>query len=275
MFRVNAFLIPILMAAAIMLSPLIDDARAQTRKPDFSGTWRLDVEASDDTESQVLGGAGADTTHGMTHLERNRVLERLVELARAIDEIDVAQTERDFRIFDRDDNLRIYYLDGKKHARQMPWGTKLDGKVQPELEVPCVGNGIPRSRLVHKDGWTALGFWDRTVDTRGASCGAFVSDGTRTETDMLADAQAFFPEVWVRLHRNRGTHLVLRTGASDERSTVVANCTQCPVLRDQNNSGTETCSLDSEQETSANEVPLRCPLRRLRVQVCKPPEPKA
>ena len=122
MFRVNAFLF----AASLTVSPLGFDAIAQAGKPDFSGTWRLNVEASDETESKLLEGVGDDTTHGIAHIERARLVERLTQLARALVEIEIEQTERDLRFFDDADNLRIYYLDGGKHVRQTPWGAKLD-----------------------------------------------------------------------------------------------------------------------------------------------------
>ena len=126
MHKSDAPLAAIVMVAVLLVAAFPGAAQAQARKPDFSGTWELDLQASDDTESQVLGGAGEDKTRGMTRLERGRLVERLIQLAQAIDEIEIAQTDRDFRIFDRDDNLRIYYLNGRKHARQTPWGAKLD-----------------------------------------------------------------------------------------------------------------------------------------------------
>jgi hypothetical protein len=107
-----------------LLQPLHSDA--QSSRPDLSGSWTLNAADSDDTESQILGGAGEDRTHGMTHLERSRLLDRLVQLARAIDEIELALTERDLKIYDRDDNVRIYYLDGDERVRQTPWGASLD-----------------------------------------------------------------------------------------------------------------------------------------------------
>ncbi len=145
MHRSDAPLAAIVMVAVLLVAAFPGAAQAQAQKPDFSGTWELDLQASDDTESQVLGGAGEDTTRGMTRLERGRLVERLIQLARAIDEIEIAQTERDFRIFDRDDNLRIYYLDGRKHARQTPWGAKLDAVAKwdgQQISVRTTGEGI-------------------------------------------------------------------------------------------------------------------------------------
>ena len=143
MHRAHAPLTTIAFATAVVLAGFSGTALAQ--KPDFSGTWHLDVQASDDTESQVLGGAGDDATRGITRLERGRLVERLIQLARAIDELEIAQSESDLRIFDREDNLRIYYLDGEKHARQTPWGAKLDAVAEwhgQQITVQTTGKEI-------------------------------------------------------------------------------------------------------------------------------------
>jgi hypothetical protein len=101
-----------------------------TTAPDFSGVWKLDAAKSDDAESEILKGAGEDTTHGIHHLERGRVFERLISLARSSDRIEIQQTEKDFRISDRGANVRIFYLDGRKHQRQTPWGASLEAQAE-------------------------------------------------------------------------------------------------------------------------------------------------
>ena len=96
---------------------------ADAQTPDFSGTWVLDLEKSDDLGEKVLAGAG--DTDRLTQIEVKRISDRLTLLARAGEEIEIEQTEADFKIFDKSDNVRIYYIDGEKHARQTPWGAKL------------------------------------------------------------------------------------------------------------------------------------------------------
>lgn len=83
-----------------------------------------------------------------------------------------------------------------------PFGYDLDGRVQPveTHDAYCRGNGIPALRLVHRDGWTAVGFWDNTVDSRPKSCGAFVCIGSKNLEQVLAEAKVQFPEIWLRLH---------------------------------------------------------------------------
>jgi hypothetical protein len=96
---------------------------AKAQKPDFSGIWILAVDKSDDLANMVRAGAG--NTRGFTKMDVQRIVDRLAYLARAAEEIEIEQSEKDFKTFDKDDNVLIYYLDAKKHTRQTPWGTML------------------------------------------------------------------------------------------------------------------------------------------------------
>jgi hypothetical protein len=112
--------VPVLLAVFILLTPL----SAHAQKPDFSGTWVLDIEKSDNMEEKVRAGAGS--TGEITKLNVQQLLTRLTHLARAAQEVEIEQSEADFKIFDLEDNVRIYYIDGKKHLRETPWGEKLN-----------------------------------------------------------------------------------------------------------------------------------------------------
>jgi len=90
--------------------------------PDFSGKWTLDRDKSDDGEAAILGGIGSPDR--MSPKDR-RTAERLIELVRALGVLEIRQSPADFRLYDEADNVRIYYVDGKKHSRQTPWGEKL------------------------------------------------------------------------------------------------------------------------------------------------------
>lgn len=74
-----------------------------------------------------------------------------------------------------------------------PWGMSLDADLCPEGRQ---FEGV--ARLHHKDGWTGLAFWDRSVDTRGNSHSTFIAEGTYTFDEMLTAAKAQWPEVWAR-----------------------------------------------------------------------------
>lgn len=91
--------------------------------PDFSGTWKMDKERSDDGEALILGGLGSPDR--MSPKDR-RVAERLMELGRALEVLEIRQSPSDIRLYDDADNVRIYYIDGKKHTRETPWGERLE-----------------------------------------------------------------------------------------------------------------------------------------------------
>lgn len=51
----------------------------------------------------------------------------------------------------------------------------------------------------HRDGWTALAFWDRTCDSRGNSNSVFILEGTHDFDAALARARSIFPEIFARI----------------------------------------------------------------------------
>lgn len=70
-----------------------------------------------------------------------------------------------------------------------PWGLRIDGGLLPKQEhqhEPIVS---------HQDGWTAMAFWDRTVDTRPGSNSCFLAEGDYSLDEMCALAVKHFPRV--------------------------------------------------------------------------------
>lgn len=93
------------------------------------------------------------------------------------------------------DSVRI-----SRMKNETPFGDDIDGYLQGGSAI-CTGNGIPsNAQLHHKDGWTALAFWDRTVDTRPGSCSVFLAEGVHDVEAIKEIARSNFPEVWDRLH---------------------------------------------------------------------------
>jgi hypothetical protein len=89
----------------------------------------------------------------------------------------------------------------------VPWGMKVDGGLAPRVTEPgrepsrrdqeCA-QGV--AALHHKDGWTALSFWDRTGDSRGNSSSTFlVERDSATFDEMLTMAGERFPQIIDRL----------------------------------------------------------------------------
>jgi hypothetical protein len=86
-----------------------------------------------------------------------------------------------------------------------PWGSHPDATL---LEAPLVLRKVDENEgmqpegkaiLHHKDGWTALGFWDRSGDSRYNSNSNFLVRGTYTFDEMLALAKEQFHGIFARM----------------------------------------------------------------------------
>lgn len=86
----------------------------------------------------------------------------------------------------------------------LPW-TKLDGVLTPGRRDERSYGGIPIDEQIegwaalhHKDGWTALAWWDRSVDKRHGSNAVLFAKGTHTVKEMLALGRRWYPRVFNR-----------------------------------------------------------------------------
>lgn len=77
----------------------------------------------------------------------------------------------------------------------VPWGRGvIDGGL-------CAGHSAsPQgvAALHHKDGWTALAFWDRSDDMRPGSHSTYFVEGTHDFETMKKICQERFPKIWAR-----------------------------------------------------------------------------
>lgn len=55
-----------------------------------------------------------------------------------------------------------------------------------------------RAFVTHRGGWTALAFWDRSVDRRGACNSVFFVRGTLTFAQIVRVARHRWPNIWSR-----------------------------------------------------------------------------
>lgn len=75
-----------------------------------------------------------------------------------------------------------------------PWKYEIDSGLCPtgqEIEGVCA--------IHHKDGWTALSYWDRSIDNRGKSNSNFFAEGIFTFNEMIEIAKKYAPTVINRL----------------------------------------------------------------------------
>ena len=94
---------------------------------------------------------------------------------------------------------KYYDLDGKlapvlNPEKANPETNKyyyLDRKEAPQGQV----------KVHHKDGWTALSFWDRTQDPRGASNSSFLIDKIVDFKEGIELAQASWPQLFKRFEK--------------------------------------------------------------------------
>ena len=90
----------------------------------------------------------------------------------------------------------LYATTGAKiYKHKLPWKyCSLDSTLCPT--DPKQPEGL--AWLHHKDGWTAISFWDRSGDSRRNSNSAFLTEGTYTFTEMLDISKIQFPDIWAR-----------------------------------------------------------------------------
>ena len=88
-----------------------------------------------------------------------------------------------------------------------PWKlAEIDGGLQPGCPDPA--DRLQRrtrpmregeALLHHKDGWTALAFWDSTIDTRPGCSSTYIIKGIFTFENMVELAQTRFAERWNKM----------------------------------------------------------------------------
>ena len=109
----------------VALTLLPRAAEAQAPKPDFSGNWKLNLEKSDDAVELIRAALGQTGGRGGLQQQRQTLSSRLNYLAQTAETIEIEQTQKDFKLFNTEDDVRIHYIDGQKHPRQSPTGEKM------------------------------------------------------------------------------------------------------------------------------------------------------
>ena len=79
----------------------------------------------------------------------------------------------------------------------IPWDS-WDGKLQPKGGKYGEALIFYKRRTTDEPMWTAIGFWDSTVDKRPGSCSCFFADSHLSFEDMVADAKEHWPQIFAR-----------------------------------------------------------------------------
>lgn len=91
----------------------------------------------------------------------------------------------------------------REEGRSLPW-PHMDTTLAPGPRHPRYGEVESKDQhqghaaLHRRCGWTALAFWDRSLDRRHNSNSVFVAEGTHSANDMLSLAREHFPEIMQR-----------------------------------------------------------------------------
>lgn len=105
----------------------------------------------------------------------------------------------------RDENGYSAY----KAEAAIPWTLyELDGRMQPHKTgcrkgnyCGCTGGPEGVALVHHRNGWTALSFWDRSVDTRGASNSTYIAEGAAFSfEEMVQIASERFAYRWKKMN---------------------------------------------------------------------------
>lgn len=94
----------------------------------------------------------------------------------------------------------------RRWEAQIPWGANIDGSLAPRTgsggEAPNGVAGFHQNvAWVGCPGeivWSAISWWDNSVDARGGSSCTFLADRRCSPAELLAEAREAFPQIFSR-----------------------------------------------------------------------------
>ena len=98
--------------------------------------------------------------------------------------------EQNHRSFDLEERRAV-----SRFNRINPWGLSVDGGLCPTVNQQKEGIAL----LHHREGWTALSFWDRTIDDRTGSSSTYLAEGEFTFEQMVEMAKSRFAQRWNKM----------------------------------------------------------------------------
>ncbi len=85
--------------------------------------------------------------------------------------------------------------------KETPWGFEMDAGLTPKGPREQQGHVL----ITHKEGWTAMSWWDRTVDTRPGCNSAVLAEGEHDFQQM----KSLLKEHWQEVHDRQPVELFL------------------------------------------------------------------
>lgn len=107
-----------------------------------------------------------------------------------------------------------FLIEGNKSVYRVDWDIpwtdgELDMTLCPGVKKVSYGHTAERedqvegrAKLTHRDGWTALAFWDRSGDHRYNSNSVFIIEGIHDAIRAIALAHDSYPRIWERFKFN-------------------------------------------------------------------------
>lgn len=86
------------------------------------------------------------------------------------------------------------WLQRVRYPGNNPFGFVLDGELSPVH----IGQKQGACLLHHKDGWTAIAWWDRSYDDRPGANAVFMVDGDKCFSEMIELFKSMCPNIYIR-----------------------------------------------------------------------------
>jgi hypothetical protein len=86
-------------------------------------------------------------------------------------------------------------------AHYVPWGLKVDGGLAPRggpNGIAALSQCVTRMGDPDEQWWSALSWWDNSVDTRAGSSATFLVDRRCGPIELVEEAKKAFPQIFAR-----------------------------------------------------------------------------
>lgn len=130
---------------------LLMQTSAFAQQADFSGDWRINTKLSQDPFERIYAAMGTEQLKGagtraynsvdsgtlLRDTDRVDTLRALLDYAEVLDTVGITQTadELSIAVGEGEEFFSLFYLDGEKHARQLPAGLGMEATADWEGEA--------------------------------------------------------------------------------------------------------------------------------------------